>query len=82
VDNHACRVDDGAQRGGKSSLQAGGGARCEGAGVRNLGARSHGVPGSIERNSERVNRLLTTKSVDQLLHGPKTEKPIDAWKPP
>jgi hypothetical protein len=59
----------------------GGSARCKGTGIRNLRARSHSVPGIIKRNPECLDRRLTTKSVDQLLHGPKTEEPIDAWKP-
>jgi hypothetical protein len=80
VDDHARSVDDRAQRGGKPGHQTGGSACCEGVGIRNLGAFSDCVPGSIKDSSECVNRLLATKSVDQLLHGPEAEKPIDARK--
>jgi hypothetical protein len=82
VDDHARSVDDRAQCRGKSSRQTAGCTCCKGANVRNLGAFSNRVPRSIERRSERVNRLLTTKSFDQLLNGLKAEKPIDARKPP
>jgi hypothetical protein len=80
VDDHARSVDDRAQRGRRQSLQTGGSTFCKGVRVRNLGSPSHCITGSIERGSECVDRLLTTKSVDQFLHGLEPEEPIDAWK--